>query len=126
MPFKRITSGRARVERGLIEHTPGASKGVLQLVVSGLGQDGGAQCAGGESLFENGRPAGFEAVADALVDEEVTQRVPVTHFTRSAGQLLDQVSGGGRVEAGGVEVLLLGWVGVRDEPSLGALVRSAS
>ncbi|AUY53422.1 hypothetical protein C2142_36140 [Streptomyces sp. CB01881] len=87
--FKRITSGRARVERGLFEHVPGAVKGLLQSVAHGLGEGGSAQCAGGESLFERGLPAGFEAVANPVVGEEVAQRVAVAGFTRSAGQVCE-------------------------------------
>ncbi|GAA1165317.1 hypothetical protein GCM10009664_36530 [Kitasatospora gansuensis] len=57
------------------------------------GENGaGVQRAGGERPFERGRRTAVEATPDAGVGEKITSRVAVTGFTRSAGQLLHEVS----------------------------------
>ncbi|MEV7783206.1 hypothetical protein [Kitasatospora sp. NPDC088351] len=56
--------------------------------------------------------------------EEVAQRGAVVRFTRSAGQLPEQVSGGGRIGAGGVERAQ--GVAVLDRGTGGVLVAGAA
>ncbi len=47
---ERAAFRRDRVRRGGFEYRPGVGEGGLQLVAEGLGEAGGAECAGGESL----------------------------------------------------------------------------